>query len=72
MNLLTKLYVYLQNLGVYNGQGRDISEDVDVMSINVSQNRRNSGYTSNNGVYDWELEEAKWRHPSNYNKRRNK
>lgn len=72
MNLLTKLYVYLQNLGVYDGQDRDISKDADVMSINESQNRRTSGYTSKNGVYNWELEEAKWRHPSNYNKRSKK
>lgn len=72
MNLFTKLYVYLQNLGVYDGKDRSITEDIDVMSINVSQNRRNSGYTRSSGVYDWELEEAKWRHPSNYNKRSKK
>lgn len=72
MKLLTKLLIYFQNLGVYSGEGREQTEDLDVMSVNSSQIRHHNRYTPKPTIYDWQLEEAKWRHPSNYKKRSNK
>lgn len=72
MNLFTKVWNYLQDLNVYNGKNRGETIDEDVMAINRLPTERSSVYTPKTGVYDWEREEAKLRHPSNYKNRSKK
>ena len=72
MSLFTKVRNYLQDLNVYTGKRRGETVDEDIMAINRRPTERSSVYTHGNGVYDWEREEAKLRHPSNYKNRSNK
>jgi hypothetical protein len=68
MNLITKLYIYLQNLSMPARFSRRQTGYSDGITVNTSTPRPIRVYTRNNRVYDWEREEAISRHPSNYRK----
>lgn len=75
MNLLTKLFHYLQKFADRVDNRGLVCYDSQVTQFNSAQLERIPVYMSNKPkLYDWEREEAMLRHPSNYkrNEKRSK
>lgn len=73
MNVLSKLYNYVQKFLRRSDNGADLCYDGKIMEINPLHRPQNIVYTEKSvKLYDWEKEDAKLRHPSNYRRDDNK
>ena len=69
MTLLTRLSNYTQKLSFDLFFALKNKQETGTWSVNKFEKRQGPVYTPKNRAYDWELEEAIERHPSNYKNR---